>query len=157
MKQVDDQHKDLSRIKEILFGEELQGLDARLEELRDELEGIINNQIKSLEEKLKEQKAFHEKQLEDVVQLLKEEKQDKKNIEKTWQETIRQMEISMNAHAAEYNEKLKVFSKQQQTQTTEILEALKKEFLDGINKLDETKVNKVEIAELFGLMIQKLK
>jgi DNA anti-recombination protein RmuC len=157
MKQADDQHKDLSRIKEILFGEELQGLDARLEELRDELVGIIENQIKSLEEKLKEQKVFHEKQMEAVTQLLEEEKQDKKALEKVWQETRRKMKVSMDAYATQYDEKLKAFSKQQHAQNTKILEALKTEILDGMKKLDETKVNKVEIAELFGLMIQKLK
>ncbi len=103
---ADDKRKDLSRIKEILFSEDLQGLNSRLGELRDELASIIENQVKILEEKLDAQEAAHKKQMEAIAQQLEEEK---------------------------------------------------KEMQEELKKLAEAKVNKTEIAELFGLMIQKLK
>lgn len=157
MKKDNDQRKDLLRIKEILFGDELQGLDTRLGELRDELVSIIENQIKSLEEKLEEQEADHKERMETIMQLLEEEKQDKKVLEKAWKKTWQQMKTSMDANAAQYDEKLKIFSEQQQEQSTGMLEVLKTELFEGIKRLEESKVDKVEIAELFGLMIQKLK
>jgi len=157
MKKANDQRKELSRIKEILFGNELQGLDARLGELREEMVGIVENQVKSLEEKLKEQEADHKKQMEAIMQLLKEEKQDKKALEKAWQEAWQQIKTSVDANAAQYDKMLKTFSEQQYVQNTETLEALKTELLESMKKLEESKVDKVEIAELFGLMIQKLK
>ena len=157
MKQANDQQKDLSRIKEILFGEELQGLDARLGELREEMVGIVENQIRSLEEKLKEQEAAHKKQMEAVVQLLEQEKQDKERLEKAWQEAWQQMKKSIDTNTAHYDKKLETFAEQQHTQNTEMLGVLKTSLLEKIKQLEESKVNKVEIAELFGLIIQKLK
>ena len=157
MKQANDQQKDLSRIKEILFGEELQGLDARLGELREEMVGIVENQIRSLEEKLIEQEAAHKKQMEAVVQLLEQEKQDKERLEKAWQEAWQQMKKSIDTNTAHYDKKLETFSEQQHTQNTEMLGVLKTSLLEKIKQLEESKVNKVEIAELFGLIIQKLK
>ncbi len=153
MIQADSQREDLSRIKEILFGEELQGLDARLGSLRDELAGIIENQIKNLEEKLKEQEISHKKQMEVFEQMLDKEKQDKKELEKTWQ----QMKTSIEENTAQHEVKLKTFLEKQQAQDKEAMKAMKDALSESIKKLEEDKVNKAEIAELFGLMIQKLK
>ncbi len=153
MIQADSQREDLSRIKEILFGEELQGLDARLGSLRDELAGIIENQIKNLEEKLKEQEISHKKQMEVFEQMLDKEKQDKKELEKTWQ----QMKTSIEENTTQHEVKLKTFLEKQQAQDKEAMKAMKDALSESIKKLEEDKVNKAEIAELFGLMIQKLK
>jgi len=153
MIQADSQREDLSRIKEILFGEELQGLDARLGSLRDELAGIIENQIKNLEEKLKEQEISHKKQMEVFEQMLDKEKQDKKELEKTWQ----QMKTSIEENTAQHEVKLKTFLEKQQAQDKEAMKAMKDALSESIKKLEEDKVNKAEIAELFGLIIQKLK
>lgn len=157
MEQGNNQQKDLSRIKEILLGEDLQELDVRLGELREEMDGIVQNQIKNLEEKLSEQEMAHKKEMEAIVQLLEQEKQDKKRLEKEWQEAWKKMETSIDTNAVHFDKKLETFSEQQHKQNTEMLEALKTNLLDRIKQLEESKVNKAEIAELFGLMIQKLK
>jgi len=157
MNNVDNQHKNLSRIKEILFGEELQGLDAHLTELREELIVIIENQVKTIEEKLKAQETAFEKQIEILRQQLTQEEHRRKELEKALQEVRKQLETFVETKAKQYNDKLKKQTGQQNTQNKAALEALKTELLKSIQKLDETKLNKTEITELFGLMIQKLK
>lgn len=157
MDKIDDQRKNLSRIKEILFGEELQGLDTRLAELRGELINIIENQTKTFEEKLKAQEIAFAKQTEALKQQLAQEAQHRKKQEKARQDIHKQLETFIEAKAKKYDDKLKELVEQQNTENKTSLEALKTELLKVIQKLEEVKVNKTEIAELFGLIIQKLK
>lgn len=141
----DTSQQALSRIKEILFGDELQGLDARLSDLKNELMAVVENQVKTLEEKLAGQQQDFNSQIKSL----------KAKIENETEKTGR-----LGSALQEVNTRLKEIAEQAEKQHEEnkaALTALKKEWMDIAGKLDKTKVNKTEIAELFGLMIQKLK
>ena len=70
MNNPEDQQEALSRIKEILFGEELQGLDTRLAGLREELMTVVENQVKTLEEKLTTRQEAFDKKIESLQKQL---------------------------------------------------------------------------------------
>ncbi len=157
MKQEESLQKDLSRIKEILFGEELQGLDTRLEELRKELTNVIEHQVKTLDEKLQKQKEDFQKLVKALENKLEEEKKDRKKLENTLQKTRQEYEIVIKEKTGEFDKKLNGIAQKLRSENGNDMKSLKAELLKELNKLDEVKVNKTEIAELFGLMIQKLK
>ncbi len=157
MDKVDDQHENLSRIKEILFGDELQGLDARLAEMRVELMNIIKNQVKTFDEKLNAEETVFAKQTETLKHQLAQEQEYRKELEKTQQEVQKQLEAFIETKTKQYDIKLEHLAQQQNEENRVARETLKKELFNIIHKLEEAKVNKAEIAELFGLMIQKLK
>ena len=145
MNNSDSQQEALSRIKEILFGEELQGLDARLKGLRDEMITVLENQVETLEEKL----TARQKALDEKIGSL--QKQMALEAEKTGG-----LNTDLQKVASRIDDLVKQAG-QQQEENRAALRSLKEEWMKTIRELEKTKVNKTEIAELFGLMIQKLK
>jgi methyl-accepting chemotaxis protein len=139
------QQEVLSRIKEILFGDELQGLDTRLDGLRKEMMAVVENRVETLEEKFSAwQKAFDEK-----IESL--QKQIASEAEKS-----NELNTGLQEIASRLDEVVKQAGKQHEENQAALL-ALKEEWKKAIQELEKDKVNKTEIAELFGLMIQKLK
>ena len=145
MNDSDNQQEALSRIKEILFGEELQGLDTRLAGLREELMTVVQNQVKTLEEKLTTRQEAFDKKIESLQKQLALEAEKTNGLNAALQDV------------ASHMEEIKKQAGQQQEENRAALLSLKEEWSKTIQELDKTKVNKTEIAELFGLMIQKLK
>ncbi len=145
MNDLENPQQDLSRIKEILFGDELQGLDKRLAGLRNELMAIVENQAKTIEEEI----AVRQKELTGKIEALQAQiaQGEKKavGLGTSLQETTEQIE--------ELKKELKRCGEENQ----ESLKALKEEWKQAVQEMDKAKVNKTEIAELFGMMIQKLK
>ncbi|HFB61804.1 MAG TPA: hypothetical protein ENJ69_02350 [Bacteroidetes bacterium] len=145
MNDSDNQQEALSRIKEILFGEELQGLDTRLAGLREELMTVVQNQVKTLEEKLTTRQEAFDKKIESLQKQLALEAEKTNGLNTALQDVASRIE------------EIKEQAGQQQEENRAALLSLKEEWSKTIQELDKTKVNKTEIAELFGLMIQKLK
>ncbi len=145
MQNLVNNREDLSRVKEILFGNELQEMEKRLGALRSELVNVIKNQVKTLEEKLDlQEKEFNEK----ISQLKKQidgERLMNEEQNKTLQEAIEMIKNLEEQAVHRHDENRKALS------------SLKKELTETIRDLDLMKVDKTEIADLFGLMVQKLK
>ncbi len=140
-----DERKELSRVKEILFGNELQEVDKRLEGIRGELVNILENQIKTLEEKWAlQEKSFHRK-IEELKNQIAAEKEVNAGQNNTLQTVAAQIKTLEKQAVHRYEEQQKS------------LVNLKKELDETLRKLDLMKVDKNEIADLFGMMVQKLK
>lgn len=145
MNDADNPQEALARIKEILFGEELQDMDTRLAGLRSELMVVVENQVKTLEEKLSAQRKAFDKEIESLQAQIHHETEKSDGLNAGLRALRSQLDELINK------------SGQQQEENRKALQAMKKEWAETIRKLEKTKVNKTEIAELFGLMIQKLK
>ncbi len=160
MSDSENQQDTLLRIKEILFGEELQGVNDRLSELRNELIVIIENQFKTLDEKLNRQETDFDTKIEAVKKLLVEEARKNAELHHLLDDTDKKFQEKAAENLRVYEEKLKNLKEEAQQQQDEIrasIRAVKEEMMKWVEKLEDKKVNKAEIAELFGMMIQKLK
>ncbi|UBM62945.1 hypothetical protein LA303_02950 [Candidatus Sulfidibacterium hydrothermale] len=160
MSDPENQQDTLLRIKEILFGEELQGVNDRLSELRNELLMTIKNQFKTLDEKLDKQASDFDAKIETIKKQLAEEAQRSTELHHLLDDTDKKFQEKAEENLRVYEEKLKNLKEEAQQQQDEIrasIQAVKEEMMKWVEKLEDKKVNKAEIAELFGMMIQKLK
>ncbi len=145
MDDLEKRYGEFSRIKEILFGEEFQSLETRLEGLRSELLAVVENQVNTLEGKLKTQEEAFDRKLDGIRQQMAGLGQKSGELDQRLQTAFNELK-TLGEQVSQQNE-----------QNREALLSLKTELMEAIQVLEKAKVDKTEIAEMFGLMIRKLK
>ncbi len=156
--------ENLSRIKDILFGEDLQTIEQKLdiakeensvafEKLKTELEDRFKKFELLLMEKTKEivnvheknintQKAFNDEIKQEIVNINLEVKNDKSNIENTISNNIEQFTDNISKLENAINQSI---------------DKLKLEHETIVDELNKNKINKSTLADILNELAEKLK
>ena len=156
--------ENLSRIKDILFGEDLQSIEQKFELFKSE-NSLVQDKIKneivdrlakielSIETKSKEVDKIQEKNIEiqkdinsefkeEIVKITIDVKNEKEKLEDNLKEKIDELSHKISS----LKDSLNI-----------ALEELNKNHTDKLNELNSNKVSKVDIADMFIELADKLK
>ena len=156
--------ENLSRIKEILFGEDLQSIDQKFKSFKDEnslihetLKKELEDRLKKIEqvldEKTKEVDKIQEKSTEVQKDINEEIKQEIVNITLEVKNEKEKFEGNLNKKIDELNSLVSNL----ESSLKQAIETLKKEQEEGSQRLNESKVGKDDIADLLIDLGNKLK
>jgi len=155
--------ENLSRIKDILFGEDLQSIEQKLGNVKDEnfsafekLKLELDNRFKKIEflieKKLNEVDNTQEKTIEsqkninnelkkEIVIINLEAKNEKVKFEKTITESIKQATDKITSL---------------ENTLTEVIDKLKKDYEIRLNELNKNKISKSALADILTKLAEKL-
>jgi DNA repair exonuclease SbcCD ATPase subunit len=143
--ELENRPETLSRIKEILYGDELQSLEKRLADLRNEWTTMLENRIKTVEEQWAVREKAFDRKLKDLQHRLSETAEKNGQLDKDLQKAFEELKTLAGQLSQQHEENRKA------------LFEMKTEWTQALKKLETAKVDKSEIADLFGLMMNKLK
>jgi len=155
--------ENLSRIKDILFGDDLQSIEQKLGNFKDEnssafeeLKAELESRFKKIElllaEKSKEAEKTQEKTLEiqnDVSNELKKEIVDI-NLEIKNEKII--IEKSINSNIEQINDKITRI----EDSLTQVIDKLKEDYSTKLNNLNNSKISKSTLADILTELADKL-
>jgi tRNA G10 N-methylase Trm11 len=149
--------ESLSRIKEILFSEEFQSIETRLNEIKAAFdEKLSENERKILREIELLKKEGNEK-VDEIEKLLEKQKEENKKLMENFDDKFKELKSEMETFKNSTEDKLKEFLIKSQENSKEEVENIRINIEKTLEELRATKVDKSEIAELFGMVINKLK
>jgi len=148
--------ESLLRIKEILFGDDLQSLATRLDEIKHDFSSQVEEQEKGFAQKLNALSTDNVRKIEALEKVFNEQKKQSDVLLKQIDMRMKQIEEKITTSQSEFDKKLEVFLQRVEDNTLST-KKLKEEVESALTKLRSDKVDKSEIAELFGMVINKLK
>ncbi len=158
MKQEKNRESEsLSRVKEILFGDDLQNLAERLKEIKNDYSSKIEEQNIHFSEAIDKLILERETKNQAVNKLLEEQKKKTDLLTSQVDTRIKQLEKTINAVQNKFEIRFKEFLQRSSEAASVSTKALKEEMAKSIDEIRNTKVDKSEMAELFGMLIKKLK
>ncbi len=158
MKQEKNRESEsLSRVKEILFGDDLQNLAERLKEIKNDYSSKLEEQNIHFAEAIDKLTLETDTKNQSVSKLLEEQKKKAETLTSQIDTRIKQLEKTINAVQAKFEIRSKEFLQRASEAASVSTNALKEEMIKSIDELRNTKVDKSEMAELFGMVIKKLK
>lgn len=164
MTQKNNESENLSRIKEILFGEDLQSIDEQFASYKienknafEQLKSELENRLTRIEDLLIKKNQAVEKVQEKTQEVQKVINQDfKKDISKVSLDVIKEkvrIEKVLTKNEDDFSEKISKLEKQLKGMIEKMMEA-------SISKFDElntSKLNKEVLAEIFSKLSEDIK
>ncbi len=157
MEQKNISSESLSRIKEILFSDEFQSMETRLNEIKAGFDEKIAESEKKLQERIELLQKESDGKSAAIRKLVDEQKEKNKKLAAGIDQKLKEIKADLERFEKATEDKLETFLAKSHESSKEEIETLKKEIEKSLNNLRETKVDKAEIAELFGMVINKLK
>ncbi len=159
-----NESENLSRIRDILFGEDLQGIEQKLSEFRTSNEKILNEVSADFKSHLKElERQVKELSNKQIVESKKQE-EGKKNIndqvEKKIETVNNQIKEEKKSFETELNKKISEIKKEMidfQDSISERLDKLNSENQAKFKTLEETIISKGTLSSLLSELSDKLK
>ncbi|MFK5854797.1 MAG: hypothetical protein QM503_01615 [Bacteroidota bacterium] len=145
--------ENLSRIRDILFGEDLQGIEQKLNVAKDENLSVV--------EKLKEELEIRFKKIE-LLQQERFKEVDKKHVEldKVHKTTTDELKLEIAKLSKEINSSIEQFeikfSSFEKSINNTIIK-FKEEYDLKFNELENNKLDKVAMADILNELAEKLK
>jgi len=155
--------ENLSRIKDILFGEDLQGIEQKLDVVKgenasalDKLKEELTNQLKKIEtliaEKTKEVDIEQKKTIDVQKNVTNELKQEITNINIEVKNETAKFEGLFNSTIAEINDKINSL----ESNLTKAINKLTEDNETKLNEFNKAKISKDTLADLFNELAEKL-
>ncbi len=156
--------ENLSRIKDILFGDDLQSIEHKLTSFKSENQITHDKLKKDLDERFKSIETELNEKAKRIAELQGKNNEDQKDIISNFKQEI----ININIDAKNEREKFVDSITEKISELTEqisgfedslkqAIEEIKQELKSKSEDLDNSKVNKSSVVELFSEMAEKLK
>jgi cell division protein ZapA (FtsZ GTPase activity inhibitor) len=149
--------ESLSRIKEILFSDEFQSIETRLNEIKSGFNEKISENEKKLLLQIELLKKEGKESRKEAERLFEKQKEEFERLTENFDKKIKELKTDIETLQKETTEKLKDFLTKSNQNSKEEIDKIKKSIEKTLEELRSTKVDKAEIAELFGMVINKLK
>ena len=164
MAEKNNESENLSRIKDILFGEDLQSIDEQFKAFKDErstafeqLKQQLDERFKKIEDLLSRKSSEVEKVQEESIEVQKTINQDfKKEMSKVTLDVLKEkvrIEKIINNNDDVFSEKITLMRKELES----MIEKAIKDTNVKHNELKDNKIDKNTIADLFLVLSKELK
>jgi len=145
--------ENLSRIRDILFGEDLQSIEQKLDATKEESSDIVKNLKAELEIRIKKFEQLQNDKFEEISKDRAKTDDDWKKAIKELKNEVSKIENIVNNSVAQFDVKLTNLEEK----LISSIDKLKEENQTMHSKLFETKLDKTALADMLAELSEKLR